>query len=1398
MSDNFLYSPKRKELLTWNEENLKWIPAETLISKDGIEKAWDEENLKWVPTSSFKPDPVKTQDEAEEPVVKATEESDDVLREIINPVAEATEESVVEDEPDIAKEADPTVPLKIDTRPAYGLFADEKGTPTGKGAGSLRPVGTQEEQAKTRTATAIAGGLPLLPSDPISPMLYSAIGNVVGSVANIPQFLGELFLPETTKEVVDSVSKIDEKASENKIYDFFRDSFRGEDVPETDEMISRIPAYLFAGKLTKDAAKKIAKRYLKNRKKLTKAATIVGGGTGFVASDVLTRKDDEIFAPELANLINVLSGEPEVLKEAVDIINKLEINPEDSTQLKRQKQLIDAFGIQTAFGVALSTLFKTPKAAKGLVKAAAYPLKIRRYAKAVDDGVTEVPPVGKNSVVDSSEVVEEIVDGQPVVKQRNRMTEVVAKLNTKVGRAFASGAGLPQPIAKAAIVRSRSDKAAELEVKSAVEELLKVQKETKTSDDVLREIINRDARISLDPSKVDPKMIEAAALVRRTIDANEAKINKLLGLTGDDKIGLGFKKGEVYFTRSFEAVNNPSYLKQIKTALEFKGTGEDWVKLYDSDFLAKVQNARNYLKENGVPEKDIDNTISSMVANLSGSDGKSLLSDMFKNVSNTEGLTSRAAQVLRKRKTLEEPILELLGVEKDSVARIAKTLSNQKKVIAELEYFTEVDKYFRQNIGERAVELGGLFARGPKQRVGVFQQGDDVDMGGFKGVQETAQLSDMAEEAIGRFGGSTKLLKNLKVTPQTYEYVRKGLQYFEPQNNSWYGRAFSQTAALGQATQTILDIPAYFVNTAGAFQSLISNGHLFNTKIGSQAAEAVRTFGTSFERGRKGTLNKKALEKLTRLQREGVIDTDLTGELIAENISVYGRKPGQKATDLYSKGMEKLSKAYGTPDTYSKLVAFEAEQIALKKMFPRVAGQSIKEYDDQIFSMAAQRVRDTMPSYAVASPLVKSLSRFPIGTYALFPSEMVRTTANQIRIGVEDVAQGLKNGNKAQMSQGLKRLTGVTTTGLGVDYALDLNNKAQGIDGDTQRGLDLLAADWAKGSRAWHHQPVMEVEGGKIISRATNSFSFDAQDFLKVPVRQMIGKLMAGGEVTDVEIKETIDGLRKSILGPYSNPKFVTEALFNIARQEYSEAPGEEGVSLENVKRVLDELTPALTPGTIQVLTTYLDSLKSEDVRGFNKGINEYGFPQTSQDTLRWMFTGQRPFTQDIEKSIGFKLNTDIRKIKSSKDAFINKIRKLKDQPYNEKLENSLVEEYDKLQNAKYKSMRDLADKIKIFSKMKFEKLDGSRGDVEYTRVLKGLTDTFSYDIPEEALLAAYTKSMIKDSLGEDEFKGVFIADDIVSDERFQKLLRDKKFGTSLYKKLAEKQKYYTGLSLRD
>lgn len=148
---------------------------------------------------------------------------------------------------------------------------------------------------------------------------------------------------------------------------------------------------------------------------------------------------------------------------------------------------------------------------------------------------------------------------------------------------------------------------------------------------------------------------------------------------------------------------------------------------------------------------------------------------------------------------------------------------------------------------------------------------------------------------------------------------------------------FSQIAAYGQATQTILDLPAYLINTYGAAQALISNGILFNTAIGKQAAMSAKTFGQSLTPLRKGLgPNRKALEKLDKLKRAGVIDTDLTSEMISQNINVYGKRitsKAGKAGELYSKGMQKASTAYGSPDTYSKLLAFEAENAALKRYF---------------------------------------------------------------------------------------------------------------------------------------------------------------------------------------------------------------------------------------------------------------------------------------------------------------------------------------------------------------------------------------------------------------------------------------------------------------------------------
>ena len=1285
---------------------------------------------------------------------------------------------------------------------------EEKVPPKGSGAASLQPSEDPEKVLQKRQAMTIASGgmsLPILPSDAISRIVPAAIGDIIGSPFTLSQVIGELAFPETTKKVTDVVENVDRELQKNQIYKYIRDSLVGEGLTETEEMISRFPAYLTLAGAGKKAFTTLVKKITKDQKKLQKTASVLGTSTGVVIGDVITRKGVPSEAPWTGTTVELaetpikwmgdLINEPELLEEARDIVKKLEINPDDTAQQIRKKQLLDSV-TNTVLWSPLGTLLSLPfKVVGGTIKKVA---KTKNTSKAVDDGLLEAPENTPTSRINSSEVVEEVVEegAEPVLKQKNKITEVLAKINTKAGRMLSSNAALPKKIFNAALQRSRADKASDLEVKVGIEDLLRVQKQTGDSDELLAKFFNEGIDAGL-----DPRLREQANLLKRTIVNKEAEINKLLGLTGKDKIGLGFNNGDVYFTRMFEAVNNPTYLKQIQKALK----GEK----VDSSFISKVENAKNYLRNKGVPEDELEGTIMGMVTRLSGAKEEGLfLSNLAEEIGKTSG---RAAQVLRKKQKIDTPILELLGQQKDPIAKISATISNQNKVIAELQYLTSVDKFFRKNIGKE-VDLGGLIPRlgGARKK---------IHGGKNPGINETKKLQDLSEEAIGRFGGSTKLLQNIYVDPQTYRYLQRGLELFNPKKGGWFSNTFSHLAAYGQATQTIMDLPAYLINTYGAIQALISNGVFFNTKLASQAATAAKTFGQTLApirtaklgfikvKGIHGYVNREALAKLDKLKKAGVIDTDLTSEMIAQNINVYGKRvtsKAGKAGEFYQKGMQKLSTAYGSPDTYSKLLAFEAEHMALLKMFPRAGKESVKAHKDRIFNMAAERVRDTMPSYAVAAPLARSLSRMPIGTYALFPSEMVRTTKNILKYAVKDTMQGLKNNNMAQATHGLKRLTGLGITGVGTEYVVNNNNEQLGVTNVNSRAIDMLSPDWGKSGKRYHNTNFMLNEDGTVTAKWVNSYSFDAQDYLKVPVRAITGKLLAGGKVSDVEIDETMKGMAKSVIGPFTNPKFVTEAIIDIIRQEYSEAPEEEGISIENISRVWDELRPAVQPGTWQVIDKWQKSLTSETLRELNKGQNRYGFPQTSEDIKAWFFTGMRPTTMNLEKSIGFTMSQEIKKIKSTRDAFMHTLGRLDDQPYTPQIREDLVNRYKELQDAKFRAMQDLSDKVQIFKQITYDipELKNKKGKVirekqtgkpfGLTKVLSAVTDGFNYEIADEVLYANRVGE------GLEAEGGIFMPDLLHTDEGLRRQLERKSFGHTLLADLADASAEYAGRTLKE
>ena len=961
-------------------------------------------------------------------------------------------------------------------------------------------------------------------------------------------------------------------------------------------------------------------------------------------------------------------------------------------------------------------------------------MPVGRDAQNIADAVRknlEEAPSTQNVKVKTLQKETDVVDpSEPV---RHNITERLAELNTKVGRFFKSNVTLPREIFNAALKKERGSNVG-LSIKAS---LKKLQKEINT--DRLERIKNKvNTRITNDdinnffddgtiaPSLQGTQVLKSLQEVGSLIKGNENQLNNLLGLKGDKKLGVNRSEGKFYITRSFEAVNNPAYLQKIIDALDPKG------KKVDAEFLTKVEGARDALKQQFPKDslEQIDNKIAALVRNLSGDkdstdfilDIPKLLGDLTPKAGTN---TRKSLNSFKRRKDLTEPILNLLGERKDAVGRLAETLTTQQKLIKSAEYFSTLDEFARKALekadGDTAtIDLGGFVSFLPKKRATIKKQ---------KGKQPPARtpknLEDLVKQELGKKGvQSGKFLKDIYTDETLFNYFENGIDYWSNSKlgGGKFGNTLAQVAAYGQATQTVLDIPAYFVNTLGAIQNLGSNGYIFSA-IGKDdvVQQATKDVFQMYKLD-----NKESLKRLERLREEGVVDSDLSSEIIRKNINLYGKTLENPLSKTYKKGMENLSQAYGVPDTYAKLIAHEIEYRELKKIY----GNTVS--DDELFSMASEIVRDVMPSYSVAAPGARMLSRLPIGTYALFPSEMVRTSKNIIKYSLTDLIKGsneIRKGNikvgGRLIKRGVRRGTGFAATTYGLESYVNANNELltetpnENISASQQneinkRVIELSGPSFARGANPYLLQSFKEVVDSKtgqrsIIGRYANSAQYDASDFGKVGVR-LTGRILGGDMLSSTTIGDALEGLGKSILGPYTSPKFVADGLINIAASMigHGDLFSEEqpGLSFENIKRTGLELARTLEPGTSQAVRAYFDQMEASEVAEIAR--NSYGYPLTMNDMNSWLTTGQRTVTNDINKSMGYTIYKDMRQLDLSDKSFTSYLRQLKPKQMTSNVVEDIINKYRESMQVKRENYNKLQEKMNLYSLFSYQDKNGN------------------------------------------------------------------------------------------
>ena len=1047
----------------------------------------------------------------------------------------------------------------------------------------------------------------------------------------------------------------------------------------------------------------------KQAKGIERTSQIAAAATG-VAIDVQLSDGEQL-------ALDLLSEVPELQP----IVETLKINPEDGEAQAKLKKLAESSMI--AGGI--SAVFKSvPAFIRAITSAES---KVNGIGSATNNGALTVPPSTPNTVVTQSSLVQ---TPSGTIEQRNVIVEAIARINTGLGRAFKSSANLPKDIFEAYIEKSNAGRAYELELKRVARSLTSTKKEFKVSDTDFNAYMNNGIDNGL-PQQLKSQIDE----FRNIVESNEARINQDLGLTGSNALGVGFKdSGEIYITRAFESTDNPAYLKKIRNVL----LGRTENTPVDASFIDRVNKARDYLLQqitsdpsstkakeflalSGAEQKaQLDYAIEKMVMNLSG-DNKSFIKNIIDGSvqSNNNLVLGSMVKVLKERQDLSKPILDLLGEVKDPVRNAIVTLQNQNRLLAEIEYVLAVEKFANQN-SDKVINIGGLLNFLPSVRTKFSSTP-------FVGAKS---LEEVSRQSIGKFGGGSQTLADIFTTPQMADYIASGtnLWNWNGKLGSGIGNVFAKVASAGQSTQTIYDFPAYILNTVGAAQTLAANGHILSKTALKGVLSNVNTLTQQLRAN-----DKNAIQYLQKLKQQGVLDTDITAEVLVRNANILGDTPSNFLSKFYTKITQKLGAAYGQPDNYMKLLAHQSETAALKKMFPNMS-------PDEIFEEASRRVRDTMPTYGVSAPFARELSKFPFGAYPLYTTEIFRTSKNVIKYAIGDITNGFSNGNGAQLLYGLRRLAGISTVLAGPALYTKLNNQKLGVTDENQRSVDAFSAEWGKGSNKFFLDGFVEGKDGTIKTRYAASSTYESYDPLVTLLRQLTGKILAGKEVKQFEIDDALKTIASSILDPYTDPKFLTEALLNIlsgfdvrtGKPIYDTAA--KTPMLDNVKAGILELAKAFDPGTFQIIRAYVESLDSEKLRGLYEGVNAAGFPLSSRDIETWAKTGIRPTTVNVDKAIGFNLSKDIKAINLLDDSFTNFVKKTVDQPYSPELGKKIVDEYRKYQDRKFEAMLDLKDKVDLFSSITYKDKDGTVRNYGFGRIVSAITDKgrASTDVPKE------------------------------------------------------------------
>jgi hypothetical protein len=463
--------------------------------------------------------------------------------------------------------------------------------------------------------------------------------------------------------------------------------------------------------------------------------------------------------------------------------------------------------------------------------------------------------------------------------------------------------------------------------------------------------------------------------------------------------------------------------------------------------------------------------------------------------------------------------------------------------------------------------------------------------------------------------------------------------------------------ATSQLAKTVLSPVTHVRNfiSAGAFAT--ANGIIPTPTAMREAYSALQT-------ALPGTRQNNELYR--RLLELGVVNKNVgLGDLnnLLKDISFGETVNSDKFLRLMLRPLSKLKQVsedfYTAEDDFWKITSWAMEKKRLGNAYAKAGiTRTVNELEEE----AADIIRNNIPNYDYVGDFIKGLRKLPFGNFVSFPAEILRTSTNIVKRGLDEITTQVKN-DKGELVRplagiGYQRLIGMATTSIAVPTAVAEAAKVlYDVADEELEALRRYVPLWSKNSTLI---PIRDKETGDL--KYIDFSHANAYDILYKPIQTVINAVSEGRTDKDGIIDDFMKGLinASSEIGK----PFVEESIWVSAITDLFVRGGRsrDGVQVFNpedttgnkIKAAIGHLVEAQAPFSYQQMKRLDLSVEPIDVLQKGK-YDKYGQTYELSDELLG-FTGFRPVKLNVERGLDFKVAEFQKGVRESRQLFTKNV----------------------------------------------------------------------------------------------------------------------------------------------